>query len=179
MTIIINFIGAPSSGKSLMSALLFAEMKLNHNIIEYVQEYIKHLVWNQDFDKINDQLHISTEQYKLFKNINGKVDYIVTDGSLIHCLFYNKYNKGNTSNTEYTEHKTKEYINEFKNIFIFLKRGDFPYETEGRIHTVEESTFIENELENLLKSLNLEYITLTSSKESVISAIKYINSFKI
>lgn len=177
MTILINFISSPGQGKTVMSSLLFAELKLNGHLAEYIQEYIKHLIWKNDSDsleKINDQLHISTEQYNLFKNVDGKVDYIVTDGSLIHGLYYNKYNKNNTNDINYTDKKIKEYISEFNNVYIFIKKGNFPYEQQGRIHTFEESLEIEKELEQLLKDLNLEYITIDSSKESINECIEYL-----
>lgn len=174
MTIIINFIGSPCSGKSVMASLLFAELKLNGYLTEYVQEFAKTLVWKGDFQKLNNQIYTTKNQYELFKNINGKVNYIVTDGSLIHGLYYNKYNKNNTNDINLTEKKIKEYINEFDNIYIFLKRGDFPYETQGRIHNYEQSLEIEKDLEKLLQDMNLKYITTTSSKESIETIMKYI-----
>jgi hypothetical protein len=36
MTKVINFISGPGAGKSLMSALTFAELKMNHYKTEYV-----------------------------------------------------------------------------------------------------------------------------------------------
>ena len=44
MTKIINFLSGPSAGKSLMAALVYAELKSMHYKVEYVQEYAKHLV---------------------------------------------------------------------------------------------------------------------------------------
>ncbi len=178
MTIIINFIGSPSVGKTVMTSLLFAELKLNGYLTEYVQEYIKHLIWKNDTEKINDQMYVSTKQYQLFKNINGKVEFIVTDGSLIHGLYYNRYNKNNTNDIQYTETKIKEYINEFENIYIFIKRGEFPYETQGRIHTYEQSLEIEKDLEKLLQEMNLNYIIVDSSKESIGKVMEYIEEYK-
>ena len=42
-TYVINIIGAPGVGKTTISALLFAKLKLRGYICEYVQEYAKKL----------------------------------------------------------------------------------------------------------------------------------------
>lgn len=174
MTIIINFIGAPGSGKSLMSALLFAEMKLDGYLVENVQEFAKILVWKEEFEKLNDQIYVSRNQYELFKILHGKVDYIVTCGSLVHGLYYNSYNKQNTNDIQYTETKINKYINEFDNIYIFIKRGDFEYIQQGRIHTLNQSLEIEKDLEKLLQEMNLNYIIVDSSKESIGKVMEYV-----
>lgn len=178
-TKVVNLIGAPSSGKSLCAGLIFAELKIKNYTTEYVQEYVKHLVWKGDLETVKNQYYVSSQQYKLLKNINGKVDYIVTDGSLIHGLYYNKTYKDNVSNIEKTEEKIIEYLSEFDNIFIFLERNEkFRYETEGRIHSFEESIKIESDLKKLLDSLNLEYLCIKSDKENVKNMINYIINSK-
>ena len=178
-TKVVNLIGAPSSGKSLCAGLIFAELKIKNYTTEYVQEYVKHLVWKGDLETVKKQYYVSSQQYKLLKNINGKVDYIVTDGSLIHGLYYNKTYKDNVSNIEKTEEKIIEYLSEFDNIFIFLERNEkFRYETEGRIHSFEESIKIESDLKKLLDSLNLEYLCIKSDKENVKNMINYIINSK-
>ncbi len=47
-TYIINFIGGPGIGKTTLSALIFAKLKLHENkyVVELVQEYAKTLVWS-------------------------------------------------------------------------------------------------------------------------------------
>ena len=44
-TKVINLVAGPSSGKSLVAALLFAELKMLHYKAEYIQEYAKILIW--------------------------------------------------------------------------------------------------------------------------------------
>ena len=57
-------------------------------IVEYVQEYAKNLVWTKDFDTLNNQYYVTSQQDKLFSQMNGHVDFIVTDGTILHGLYY-------------------------------------------------------------------------------------------
>ena len=77
MTKVINFIGGSGCGKSLMSALVFAELKMKHLSVEYIQEYSKQLVWANNMDLLNDQYHVSIKQYNRIKMMEDKVDYII------------------------------------------------------------------------------------------------------
>src|SRR5438067_1008096 len=125
-TYIINFIGGPSSGKSTLSALLFAKLKLNKNkyLVEYVQEYAKHLVWTKQFHILNNQYYVTQYQYNLLKQMNGEVDMVITDGPLIQGMYYNMHNRDNISNVEKTHNYIISCHSEFKNINIFLNRGN-------------------------------------------------------
>ena len=166
-TIVINLIGGPSAGKSRCAGLLFAELKTRGYITEYVQEYIKHLVWAEDFDTINDQYFVSTQQFKLLNSVNNKVDFIVTDGSLFHGLYYNKAYPDNVSNIQKTEAKIKEYMSHFHNVYIFLQRGDYPYEQEGRLHSLQESIKISNDLLQLLIECNIPFKIFKSDVNNI------------
>ena len=151
-TKIVNIVSGPGSGKTCMAAQLLIQLKLEGKTVEYVQEYAKELVWTKKFRKLNDQYAVSEKQYSRFHAINGHVDYIVTDGSLLHGLYYNRNNTHNLSNVEKTEEAILEFYSEFDNIVIFLERGDFAYEQEGRIETEEQAHTIDKELQEILHS---------------------------
>jgi len=127
-TLVINVIGGPGIGKTTISALLFANLKIKGYVCEYVQEYAKKLVWTKDFDTLNNQYSVSREQFRLLNQIDGHVDFLVTDGPLIHGIYYNKYNMDNTSNVDKTEKYILECISKFNNINIVLERVDRKYE---------------------------------------------------
>jgi len=175
-TKVVNLIGAPSVGKSVFAGLIFAELKIKNYITEYIQEYAKHLVWMEDYETIKNQYYVTTQQYKILKSVNNKVDIIVTDGALFHGLYYNRTYYDNVSNIEKTEVKIKEYMNEFDNIYIFLERGEFRYENEGRLHTYEESVKINKEMKELLKELDIEYLEIKSDKTNIKDMLEYIES---
>jgi len=177
-TYIINLIGGPGIGKSTLSALIYAELKMHPNkyIVEYVQEYAKHLVWTKNFDVLNNQYYVTQYQYKLLKQMNGEVDFIVTDGPLCQGLYYNVYNKDNISNVDKTEKFILQSHREFNNINIFLKRGSFEYEVQGRLQTEEESKEIDVILKHLLKQNNIEFkeFDVDSSGENIKRIIGHI-----
>lgn len=175
-TIVINLIGAPSYGKSVTAGLIFAELKIKGYSAEYVQEYVKHLVWKGDLDTIKNQYYVSTEQYKLLKCVDGKVDYIVTDGSLVLGMYYNRTYKDNICDVEKTDKKIREYLGNFNNIYILLEKGDYPFEKEGRIHSYEEALQIQEGLRELLEELNVDYLRVTSDKVNTSHMIQYIES---
>ncbi len=177
-TYVINLIGGPSCGKSTLSALLFAKLKLNKKkySIEYVQEYAKHLVWTKQFDILNNQYYVTQYQYKLLKQMNGAVDFVITDGPLIQGMYYNMHNRDNISNVEKTEKFIVDCHSEFNNINIFLNRGNFEYETQGRLQTEEESREIDVILKHLLKQKHIDFVIFDASADdaNINRIIEYI-----
>ena len=177
-TKIINLVGSPSSGKSLIAALLFAELKMMHKRAEYVQEYAKTLVWQNRLDELANQYNVTTEQYKMIKSVNGKVEYICLDSPLLLGIYYNRYHPDNVSNVEKTEKMILEKMKEFDNIYIFIERNkEFPYEIEGRIHNEKESDDISIKLIEILKEFKLPYKSFRSDKSNIQEMIDYIKAF--
>ena len=175
-TIVIDLISGPGTGKTLTAALLFAHLKLEGKIVEYVNEYAKKLVWLQNFEALNDQYLVSMKQYRLFDAIRGKVEFIVTDASLLHGLYYNTYYKENVSNVEKTEQKILEYYHSFEHINIFLERGEYPYEQAGRYQSESEARTIDSGLEDILIKNNIQYKKFKSGEDDLHSILAYINS---
>lgn len=177
-TKIINLVGSPSSGKSLIAALLFTELKMMHKRTEYVQEYAKTLVWQNRLDELANQYNVTMEQYKMIKAVNGKVEYICLDSPLLLGIYYNRYHPDNVSNIEKTEKMILNKIDEFDNIYIFIERNkEFPYEIEGRIHNEHESNEISLHLIDILKEFKLPYKSFRSDKSNIQEMIKYILEF--
>lgn len=173
--ILINFISAPSIGKSTMSSLAFVRLKTDHNKAELVQEYAKQLVWGEKFDVLSNQWYVSKKQYKMLKAVYGKVDYLVTDSPLLLGGYYNRHYPDNVCDREKTEKMILEKIKEFNNIYIFLKKNnDFPFEKEGRIHTEEQSIKIEQQLKEMLDEFDVEYLEITSDVKNMDKIIEYI-----
>ena len=172
---VINFISGAGVGKSLMSALTFAELKMQHLKAEYVQEYAKTLVWQKRFDELDNQYQVSMEQYKMIKAVDGAVDYIVCDSGLLIGLFYNRYHKTNVCNVQKTEEMLLRKMSEFENIYIFLERNpEFPFEIEGRMQDEDESKKIDTQFKELLHELNLPYKSFLSTQKSIPGIIDYI-----
>jgi nicotinamide riboside kinase len=174
-TKIINFVGGAGIGKSTMAALTFAELKSMHFKTEYVQEYAKMLVYKREFETLDNQYLVSSEQYKMLKAVDGQVEYICSDSPLIIGLFYNRDYDTNVCNVEKTEAMILSKIKEFDNIYIYLERNnEYPFEKEGRVHDEEQSIAIDTKLKKLLDEFNIKYLSILSDKKSLPEIINYI-----
>jgi nicotinamide riboside kinase len=174
-TKVINFVGAPSVGKTTMSALIFAELKHMHKTTELVQEYAKTLVWQERYDELDNQYQVSMEQYKMLKAVDGKVEYAVMDSPLFVGMFYNRTYETNVCNVEKTEEMILSKMAEFHNIYIYLERNEeFPYEEQGRVHNEEQSRKIEKQMVEMLEEQMISYLRVKSSKKSIPIIMEYI-----
>lgn len=176
--LLINFVGAPSCGKSTISALTFVKLKTAHKSSELVQEYAKQLVWAENYEDLSNQWYVSKKQYEMLKAVYGKVNYLITDSPLILGLHYNRYHQDNVCDVKKTENMILSKMNEFNNVYIFLKRNkSIPYESIGRIHDENQSMEIENNLKGILDELKLEYLEIISDVNNIDKILKYIYSF--
>ena len=173
-TIVINLISGPGAGKTTTASLLFAHLKLEGRIVEYVGEYAKKLVWMNNFEALNDQYLVSMKQYKLFQAIQGKVEFIVTDASLLHGIYYNTYYEANVSNPAKTEAKIWEYYRSFENINIFVERGSYTYEQAGRYQTESEARQIDTAIEKILLDNGVTYGKFRSGADDIPRILEYI-----
>lgn len=164
MKFIVNILGGPGTGKTTVSSLVFGKMKIDRDNVEYVQEYAKNLVWRKDYDTLNNQYLVSKSQYEIFEQLSHSVDYIITDGSLLHGLYYNRFNKDNISNVEKTEKKILEWYDSFQNLNIFLVRNDkVKYMEAGRLQTKEEAKEIDTSLRDIFDELKIKYAIVNLS----------------
>lgn len=175
-TKVVNFVGGPGSGKTVMCSLVFAELKMRGFCVEYVTEFAKQLVWAESFELLNNQHFVTKHQFELLEAVNGKVDFIVTDGSLLHGYYYNKWNKDNLCNVDKVSNLILDSLKHFDNIFIHLSKGNYPYEIAGRQQNEQEAKVIGIQMENILNELELPYEKFASKKESVMQIIQYINN---
>lgn len=175
MTIVIGFIGGACVGKSLLSALVFAELKMKHHNVELVQEFAKQLVWQNRLDELNNQYQVTMEQYHMIKPLDNCVEYVVCDSPLLLGLFYNRYNTENVSNVEKTQSMIINKMKEFKNIYIFLERNpEYPFTQEGRLQNEEQAKQVDIQMKQLLHEFDIPYLSVVSSKDSVSKIIDYI-----
>lgn len=132
-------------------------MKIQGHVCEYISEFAKNLIWQENYFALDNQVYVSNKQYLLFKGLVNKVEFIVTDGSLLHGLYYNLHNTQNMCDKEKTAKFILEKYNEFQNINIFLERGDFKYEQAGRQQTESEARDIDLKMKQVFDNYNISY----------------------
>lgn len=171
-TVVINLIGAPSAGKSVMAANLFAKMKIMGLDVEYVTEYAKELVWEKRNDTFRDELYIFAKQnHRLFR-VDGKVNFIITDSPIIMKLHYMP------EQLDFSETVIKVY-EKYNNANIFLTRKNWSFEVNGRNQTEAEARNIERNILSKLEENNIDYLKLpenTTTEEDMDLIVDYIRT---
>lgn len=164
----INIISGPGAGKTVLGASLFAYLKMQGELAEFISEYAKTLVWTKEWELLNNQHHISYYQYKQLKQIDGEVDYIVLDSSLLLGAYYGFQNPNNVTDPYKVENMVLHYMKEFDNFFIFVERNPhIKFEKAGRVHDETESKKIDTELKQWLDEYGIDYITINNEPGDV------------
>ena len=177
MNYIINLLGSPGVGKSTMAAELFAYMKKNNFIVEYINEFAKDLVYKNSISCLKNQIYVSGIQHhkiwtilKYYKDNNVDKGFIITDSPLILGLLY----KDNNPNPYFDNFILEEFNNfypfKIKNLNYLIKPNFSDFEELGRCHSKEESNKIYKELKNILNKYNISYFE--GNYEKVIKQIK-------
>lgn len=135
-TKIINLFGSAGAGKSTQAMGLLPLLRLAGYSAEYVSEYAKDVVYDENLTKLEDQLYIFAKQNRRIERVlKQNYDFIVTDSPLFLSYFYGvKYG----TLIEGLGQVILNCINKSNNTNIFLERNH-SYQTEGRVQTDEDS----------------------------------------
>ncbi|MFM2395405.1 MAG: Kaumoebavirus [Bacteroidota bacterium] len=174
---IVNIVGMPGCGKSSTSCELFVCLKKRHIETEYVNEFVKTLVWEEKFDIIDDQYYVARKQYQIIKSVIDKVEVAICDSPLFISLFYNEHNTENVSNVEKTKNFILNKMKEFEenSYYIFIKRNNtFPYSNVGRIHGEDEAKIINNKMKKLLDYHKIKYLEYCPGIDDISKILKYV-----
>ena len=170
-TYVINMLSGPGSGKSTLAAELFVHMKKLGYHVEYLQEYAKKLVWQKKYEILNNQHLVSYKYYQSIKAMDGCVDFIILDSSLLNGIWYNRHNDDNLSNVEKTENLILKYYNNFSNLNFFINRGSIEYETAGRLQSEDESKKIDLDLKYICLTYDISYLDVIIDQEDCVQQI--------
>jgi nicotinamide riboside kinase len=168
--IVVNLIGGPGVGKSILTAEIFAELKKRFISAEISPEYIKKKLREKSEKAVQSQIYIfGKQQYQLF-TMKDEVDVIVTDSPFIFCSIYDR-----TKNEELKRLILHEY-NKYNNMnFLILRDTSVPYEQEGRYQDSEGAKKVDKEILEFLLKNNIEYSHVvgigSETKEIIIEMI--------
>ena len=91
-TVVVNAFGGPGSGKTTACFYVACELKKKGYVVEYVPEYSKELVWDENWDLLDGsyehQKQILAEQKRRIDRLVGKVDFVVTDAPILFNIIY-------------------------------------------------------------------------------------------
>ena len=166
-TLLVNLYAGPGAGKSTGAAYIFAKLKMAGVDCEYVSEYAKDRVWQDDqFPLQHCQLYVTGKQCLKIYRLLGKVDVIVTDSPIAVGAMY-------TTEKPYQDvclYEAKKYKNTYN---LFVNRFK-PYNQNGRNQTEEEAKEIDRKIKAFLTDNNLEFKEINGTEEGYNAIVKDI-----
>lgn len=149
-TIVVNLFAGPGCGKSTCATWLFTYLKMNGIDCEYVSEYAKDKVWENNVEVFKCQFYITGKQAFKISRCSGKVDVIITDSPIAIGAQY-------CDSVKLKDAILEEFL-KYNNYNIFLNRIH-PYNPNGRNQTEEEAKHIDVTTKKWLDDNNIDYIT--------------------
>lgn len=157
MTILINMLGAPSSGKTSLSAKLFAQLKAMDLNAEYTSEYVKGWAWEGKKVGPFDQFYIFGKETHNQSRLFDKVDFVISDSPVMLTAFYHYYyNKNNALNEVCHNFYKLAEESGVKVLNFFLPRKK-KYNPKGRYQTEEEADQLALDLKEWLGNEGYSY----------------------
>ncbi len=149
-TLVVNLFAGPGAGKTTCAWEIASELKKRGIVTEYVPEYAKELVWDENYAALADQEHIFAEQSHRINRLIGKVDVVVTDSPILFNEIYGKNNSMDFKKRIWDEH------NSHTNFNLFISRGK-TFEKEGRLQNLDESIRLDKKIKRLLDDNSIYY----------------------
>ncbi len=150
--LIINLYGGPGAGKTTAAMELTSALKKAGYNVEYVSEYAKELVLEKRFDLLEDQEHVTNEQYhKLDRLRDSGVEIIVTDSPVLLGKIY-----GAGKISEEYDKQLMDYYNSFNNFNLVVKRGE-GYQQAGRRENLTQAQELDKKIVSMLRTNELFY----------------------
>jgi|AGFS01.1.fsa_nt_gi hypothetical protein len=159
ITKIVNLVGGPCCGKSTTAAGLFAAMKLKSDQkVEIVTEVIKDYVYDENKGAMHDQILITAQQNHRLRRLQGKVDFIISDASLLNGVVYNEFYKDSKN---LSTQLSIDLFNEYDDNLVFLLPRKPQYDQYGRTQSLEEAKHLDRIFMNKLHELDVDYFDMT------------------
>lgn len=171
--VVVNLFAGPGAGKTIMAMSLVVELKKRGVHAEYVSEVAKDYVYSASNHILDPRVAresivklsgtdlfqtrlLKDQQYRL--NIfagSDMVDVVIADSPLILIAAY--YKSKNPEDRNAFELKAKSFADSYDNINYFVERNTTDFETEGRIHTFQESVELDQKIEDMLVRLGISF----------------------
>lgn len=163
MTRIINFFGAPGSGKTTATAEAFVRAKKKGFSAHLVQEYASELILQGDLETLKDQRKLFAEQLRRIKQADTKTDFVMVDSPLLLNIVYHRYRQ-NDPNLTFEQEVLKAHES-FNSTNVLLKYNPKYYTSKGRVTSQEESFVIEKKIKDFLQKSGVPFVEVDSFDE--------------
>jgi len=165
----LNILGGPCSGKSTSAAGLYYKMKMAHMKCELVGEYAKDLVYSDRTQMLTDnQEMIFAEQHYRLHILKDKVDWAITDTSLLLGLVYPP---------AWYPQSFKPFVldmyHAYENVNVYISRPEH-FQQYGRNHNEDESKELDNSVINMLDLYNIEYTVFAATDNTADELFEFI-----
>lgn len=183
MSVLINILGSPCSGKSTLAAKLFSKLKEMGADAEYTQEYVKQFTYEKrKINKYTQYFIFGTEcmnQSRLFNSVSISI----SDSAVAMTGFYNNlYNNGDNSLDEACKafyRKAEDDGIIILNFFLPMRKN---YNPKGRFQTREEAQQIDRDMRAWLTSQGYKYELLDCPDkqriDKIVDRLKEIGAIK-
>lgn len=151
MTLYIQLLGTPCSGKSTIAHSLYSYLALKGHHIEYVPEFTKKLVYINKLINTS-QLKISEEQYLSLKSLDKVVDIVITDTHILNGLVYQSLYQDpdlSSEDSEYLIDLLTSYKKQLGGLTIDV-RADINYNPKGRLQSSNEIPKIRTAIDTII-----------------------------
>jgi len=153
--IVVNLIGGPGVGKSILTSDVFSNLKRNFVSAEISPEYIKKKIREKSMKAVQSQIYIfGKQQYQQF-TMKDDVDVIVTDSPFILSSIYD------VSKCTLLKALILQEFNKYENMTYYIERNDdVPYEQEGRYQDSDGAKKVDKTVINFLDENAINYKTV-------------------
>jgi len=150
--IVVNLIGGPGCGKSIMAAKLFEKLKLKYISCDISMEYIKRKLREKALKVIESQIYIfGKQQFQLF-TMKDEVEVIITDSPLILSAIYDK------TQCKHLKALILKEFKAYKNFTYFIERDDsVEYEQEGRYQDLKGAKEVDRSVKKFMDDHKIPY----------------------
>lgn len=164
--IVVNIIGGPGVGKSILTSDVFSALKKDFISCEISHEYIKKKLREKALKAVESQIYIfAKQQFQLF-TLRDEVDVIVTDSPIILSAVYDK------SKCQFLKGLVLKEFAKYENLnYLLLRNENVPYEREGRYQDENGAKEVDNEVRSFLTNENIEYKELYGIGEDSLNTI--------
>ena len=168
-TIFINLVGGPGCGKTTTAVGLFHELKKSGMAVEFLREPIQRHIYQEDRLMMSKQIPLFGEDILQIYSLDGKVDVVVRDTSLLNNIVYDDEDNPLFHALVIQEHK------KLNNIDFFIDRGDIPFQSYGRIHDYEQSLELDNKIKDVYRFANVPLFEVPA-ETAVEDILEYIRN---